>query len=213
MSNRVFCATIPKCSTHLLRACFLRLGLDHTPLEVRPERELAVQAIYQAYQDEGEARLFWGSAVPSMDDTTIERGLDRLIDDLDQLQPGTFFMGHYAYSPRLAAALREREIPVVLIARDPRAALLSMVDSVVHRGVPVKLARNVPTDAEGIAAALTVGNEAVHSLQANFDAFRGWLDEPGALAIWFEDLVGPRGGGSLTHQVATVERLVDHIGA
>jgi len=144
--------------------------------------------------------------------SVIETGFEHLLASLDALQPGSFLNGHYAYEPRLAAALRERGIAVVVIGRDPRAALLSMADYLIRRREPRELADRLPSDADAIFEVLIRGNEHVRSLQENFDAYRGWLDVPGTLLVRFEDLVGPNGSGSLGRQAATITQIAGHVG-
>ena len=212
MSLRVFCVSLPKCGTHLLRSCLLRLGLDHSAFEVSAERELAVQATYRTYQVDDPERWFWGNAPSVVAPSLIESGFQALLAELANLQPGTFLHGHYAYEPRLAAALRTHGIAVVVISRDPRAALLSMADYLLQRREPRELAQRLPTETAALYEALVAGNDVVRSLQENFDAYRDWLDDPEALVVHFEDLVGPQGGGSIGRQAATITRIAQHAG-
>jgi hypothetical protein len=212
VSLRVFCVSLPKCGTHLLRSCLLRLGLDHSSFEVSAERELAVQATYLTHQGDTQARWFWGNAESVVERNIVESGFQELISALDTLPEGAFLNGHYAYDPRLAAALRERGIAVIVISRDPRAALLSMVDYVQHRGEPRELAQRLPAERTALLEALVLGTPHVRSLQENFDAYRPWLADASTLAIRFEDLVGPQGGGSLGRQAATISRIAQHVG-
>lgn len=46
-----------------------------------------------------------------------------------------------------------------------------------------------------------------------FGLWRGWLDDPSALCVRFEDLVGARGGGDEAIRIDTIARILDHVGS
>ena len=41
--------------------------------------------------------------------------------------------------------------------------------------------------------------------------YMGWLNHEGTLTVRFEDLVGPKGGGSEDSQLATLARIASHV--
>ena len=46
----------------------------------------------------------------------------------------------------------------------------------------------------------------------DFLRWRGWIDDPTALAVKFEDLVGVRGNGSETTRLQTIEKIINYLG-
>lgn len=46
----------------------------------------------------------------------------------------------------------------------------------------------------------------------SFESVAQWMTWPGAILAFFEDLVGPNGGGSSSVQLQSLELILDHVG-
>lgn len=55
-------------------------------------------------------------------------------------------------------------------------------------------------------------NLAQPDIGTDFSRWQGWLSEPSAFAVRFEDLVGERGGGSEAKRLYLVEQILDFLG-
>lgn len=111
--------------------------------------------------------------------------------------------------------------PIVLNYRDPRDALVSMINFLEGRtpqgygnfyefDVFSAILASKPTWEEKIDYAIRdrsfIGRDELETSM--------WLlHHPAVCKVSYEDLVGPRGGGSRERQVAAIERLLRHLGA
>jgi hypothetical protein len=88
-----------------------------------------------------------------------------------------------------------------------------MANYVLHRGLPADLVPKMNhLDMEQALALLLTGDDDLVPFASYFDSFRGWLEADGVLALRFEDIVGPRGGGEGGGQIARLTALAEHIG-
>jgi sulfotransferase 6B1 len=76
----------------------------------------------------------------------------------------------------------------------------------------------LPDDESRLRAVITglpgdrAGVPLLESMAERLDAYLGWLDAPGVLAVRFEDLVGARGGGDVDRQRALIRDIGAHVG-
>lgn len=109
---------------------------------------------------------------------------------------------------------------LIYLYRDPRDVLLSMVNYLARRApdrlgtfgdqqVYAGILQSVPTLDERLTLALT---DPCFPGTADFARGLWLLRHPQVLAVSFEDLVGPRGGGSAEAQAAALARLADFLG-
>lgn len=148
-------------------------------------------------------------------------GRDALVHELDRVPGRSYMTGHLAYDRDLAAALESSDARLVLFIRDPRAVVVSMARyfrTNPRHNLHATVQRRFPDDEE-LRTAVIEGFEADdHArrcvpMRQRLELFAPWLEEPGALVLRFEDLVGPRGGGSEAAQADAVARLAAHVGA
>ncbi len=113
------------------------------------------------------------------------------------------------------------EPPVILNYRDPRDALVSLINFVegktpkgygnfYERRVFNAILRGKSTMAEKIDYAL---RDPYFLARTEFEKAIWLLHHPGVCKVRYEDLVGPRGGGTRETQVAAVHRVLEHVGA
>jgi hypothetical protein len=207
MRGRALLTSIPKCGKNLVRSYFDALGLRRTT----DDTDLAITAGYT------QAR--WLAATRGRTDgldAYLQQGrpaYERLLRSFASLPDGRFLHGHVAFDAELCAAARAARLPIVFLYRDPRACLASLAHFLVDWGEPADLLprlarRDVPTALQ----MLLESDGTTTWLEDVYASYEGWRDAPGVLMLRYEDLVGPRGGGSEERQVATLVALARHIG-
>jgi sulfotransferase 6B1 len=139
----------------------------------------------------------------------LERRLSRVPD-------GCFVSAHCVYSPELASLFAGEQMRVVCILRDPRDVAVSQMHYIKQKKRhPIHDAfMALPSDSERLLVSIRgglLGMRELLSLDERYRQFLGWQDDENAMVIKFEDLVGPRGGGSAEAQRRTVERVARHV--
>jgi hypothetical protein len=74
---------------------------------------------------------------------------------------------------------------------------------------------SLPSDTERLLVSIRgglLGGREMLSLDERYRQFLGWQRDENSVLVKFEDLVGPRGGGSAEAQRRTVERVARHLG-
>ena len=140
----------------------------------------------------------------------LERRLSRVPD-------GCFVNAHCVYSPELASLFAGERMRVVCILRDPRDVAVSQMHYIKQKKRhPIHDAfMALPSDNERLLVSIRgglLGKRTLLSLDERYRQFLGWQDDENAIVVKFEDLVGPRGGGSAEAQRRTVERVARHLG-
>lgn len=142
----------------------------------------------------------------------------RLRKQLLAVPNGQFITAHFPHQPELCRLLDSCRFRIILVVRDPRDVCVSHA-KYIHRlkrhPLHATYAR-MPDDAtrlmtsikgltphDGVPGLLDVGTR--------FRRFLGWYGNPHTLVCRFEDLIGPRGGGSREAQSACVSSILDHI--
>ena len=128
------------------------------------------------------------------------------------MAPGQITLAHLPFDPSFEASIDDTR--VVFLIRDPRDVVLSEAHYAAARpNHPYHAAfERCTTLADRIRVAID-GDEAVdmRSIAVRLDRYGGWLDGT-AHVVRFEDLVGPRGGGSTERQHAAVHDLYAYLG-
>lgn len=135
---------------------------------------------------------------------------------LRKVPDGSVVSAHCTYTPELAELVGEQKMRTVCIIRDPRDTAVShmhylkqLSQHVVHREYMA-----LPGDRERLLVSIRGGKLGRHTLQSldeRYRRFLGWEREGGAAMVKFEELVGPRGGGSAGAQRRAIERIVNHL--
>lgn len=201
---RVLVNSIPKAGTHLLTA-----ALEHVP-NLRPAWvHVATREVAAAEREEQ----------PLLLDSQDHMDRHRLAEMLRRPKYGQYATAHLFPYPALLDDLDDLRYRVVFMVRDPRDVVVSMT---AYRG---SLSRHpqrrryreaLRTDEARLLATIegVPGDEfgpASPSFGRRLSAWAPWLSAPNTLSCRFEDLVGPRGGGSTRAQVDTIRRIGDHI--
>ncbi|WP_341580054.1 hypothetical protein [Microbacterium schleiferi] len=195
-ADPVMVNTLAKAGTHLLMSL-----LDAFP----------------AYRFSG--RHFTFSVIDLHEPELTERNA-RLARQMSKVRRGQYMTGHLAYHDSIARTVDDAGFRQLLVVRDPRALIVSgalYMRSYERHPLHATVARRFTSDADvirGVIAGFDQDNGTRHlrPMSERLDAFVPWLDEPGALLVRFEDLVGSAGGGTDELQFETARRISEHLG-
>lgn len=153
-----------------------------------------------------------GVHLTAADESRLERALGRV-------REGQYVSAHlpaHAGVRRLLDSLRFR---TVFIVRDPRDVAVSDVHYIL--GFPQHPLHErlsaMPDMTQRLASVIDGlpdrrdGVLLMEPMARRLDDYLGWLDTPGVLTVRFEDLIGPRGGGDPTVQIAAVQAVAAHV--
>lgn len=144
----------------------------------------------------------------------VEQG--RMREWLGVLAGDEYIMAHLPWSAALPAALQGLSCRHLAIIRDPRSLLLSLLfDTHPMPRFLIEPLAGLPHDEQlnfmlaggtvpGSDMTLTGFAEAYRSMSA-------WLDNPDCLVVRFENLIGPKGGGSVERQQAELKKMASYL--
>lgn len=142
----------------------------------------------------------------ALSDSTVRR--------LQRLERGGVTLGHLPAHPPLIEALDKYGIKVLFMIRDPRDMLVSYVKYVTSIDVTHPAHRyflDLPNDHSRLLAVINGVDGIVSPISVVLEKFSGWLDS-GAMVIRFEDIIGPKGGGSKDKQLKVVYDIAEFLG-
>jgi hypothetical protein len=130
---------------------------------------------------------------------------------------GKIVGGHAAFSPELLALLRAQSVNMIVIRRDPRDILVSFADWIDGRPDYFMHPDFAGLTREQKVARLIRGGAGSGYILRPFGEVltraEGWLTAgDDVLKVSFEDLVGPKGGGTLDRQATAVAKICRHLG-
>jgi hypothetical protein len=221
-SGRAFLTTIPKSGTHVLTAFLPMVGIDRTP-SGHEELVETGEFLYMARRWPEAAERLMKHDVSAERVREMEERFARALESFRTLVrntgPGQYVFFHYLFHPLLLEAVREAGLPIVFLYRDPRDLVISMMNHILRDRAQRKhslLARLATEEARLLA--LIEGSPrqgadwGAYPLEALYGRYDGWREQSDVLCLRFEDVIGPRGGGSLRRQYRAFERLVEHLG-
>ena len=136
---------------------------------------------------------------------------------LSMVPEDCFVTAHCVYTPELAGLFQEGGLKTVCILRDPRDVAVSQMHYLKqlknHFAHEEYMA--LPSDRERLLVSIRgaeLGGRKLQSLAERYGRFLRWERDGGAVMVKFEDLVGPKGGGSEEAQQLAVERVATHLG-
>lgn len=205
MPDKVLLTSVPKCGTHLLLRYFPLVGFRRGG----PSDEI--------------------------------RWDDSFLNFVRHLEAGYFSSWHYQWSQALSDIVSDNGIKVVFLYRDPRAHLASYMHFILETNdhpwhdylagclrTPAERMRNL---IEGFSydklplvqpkgspkLPLSSKDPAVRArkfggVRERYLRFENWLREASCFRVRFEDVVGPKGGGSAERQIGVVRRLMAFTG-
>lgn len=146
-------------------------------------------------------------------DPVPDLDVERLTRYLRRCPQGMFVTTHAGYQSALAETVGELGFRHVLLLRDPRDMAVSLVHFIVggdwlprHRYFNDAL-RSFDDRLLAVIRGYEDGQAWLPSVATVLDTYIPWLDRPDVLVCRFEDLVGPRGGGSADVQRAEIVRI------
>jgi sulfotransferase 6B1 len=190
----LFANSMPKAGTHLQERMFDLLGYR-------------LSSILELGPSSGQA------ALSDAQIALVSRRLRRL-------RPGCSIRAHAFHFPELERHIIGNDVKTVTIVRDPRDVCVSDAFYVARTPGHRLHAHYRALDEAGRIMASIVGVEsgalggAAPSLgiAEHYRRFLPWLERGPGMVVRFEDLVGPRGGGSDEAQRAALGGIVEHLG-
>jgi hypothetical protein len=145
---------------------------------------------------------------------------DRIRRVLASIKDGQYMTAHFPPLPTLLSMLADLGFKTVCIIRDPRDIVVSnalFIPRVRRHDLYARFHAEFRTPEEQIMACITgfPPNELGRGLESIGDRlrkFQPWREHSRAYTTRFEDLVGPRGGGSNDLQIQEVMRIGAHVG-
>jgi hypothetical protein len=140
-----------------------------------------------------------------------------VIKSLNNIQDGHYAGGHLPYSDCMLDLANSRGVQVMHILRDPRDVLLSWAHYVPktdwHYG---RLGLEGHTLEERVKKILHGYQSGAFKIESFLNILRrsnSWIEQEGVLAVRFEDLVGPKGGGNTEVQINAIHRIASFVDA
>jgi len=138
---------------------------------------------------------------------------------LNAVSAGGFIEHHIAYSRELAALLQRRDMRMLMMVRDPRDAVVSLVNYLLKAAHhPLHAFFSALPEHERLTRAIIgvrgdeTGGAELSDIGARYRRRVGWMNDPIVCVMRFEDLVGPAGGGDAQRQHQSLHRLLHHLG-
>jgi hypothetical protein len=127
-----------------------------------------------------------------------------------------FFHMHAMYDLNLKRCFHKRNYRVIYLIRDPRDQLISLLNYIRDKGWsygPFRMDKPFGklTYDQQIEEMITGSRYGVSVPKVFFDKRKGWSAWNEALTVKYEELVGPKGGGSKQRQMTELRRIVEHI--
>lgn len=192
--GKVLVTTLPKSGTHFLNLLMPQLGFQ------------------RHFCDLGELT----SGLIDPDSDIVRAHAERLTRVVETMPNGSFIIDHVPYSSLLMHWLQKRRVKVVTLIRNPYDFVVSLSHHLKRHpreNVPADLSLHAlqhhitlatETDAEGqILPPL---------LKRYLRRFEGWVADERAHVLRFEEVIGPRGGGAFSTQLAAGIALCAHLG-
>ncbi len=164
---------------------------------------------------------------------------ERFVGYVNNVQSGQHVAWHYPWTRELSTLVRQRDVRVVFLYRDPRACVASKMHFIMktpqhpsyryftehlktNEARLIRLIEGIPDKdfeiyfsddtARPPVGACTLPSKLRGGINSIYGMFAGWLDDPQSLPLRFEDVVGPRGGGDRSVQLETIRRIMDFTG-
>lgn len=210
---RVVANSVPKSGTHLLGTLLTILGFEQ--MGFGGIRSHLVSGPFtpakRLLRARSKDKVSIGVVSPQqIDRRWLKRRLRKVRED-------SFVTAHCIYTPELASLFREEGMKVVCILRDPRDTAVSQLHHIKERKQHFahKAFVALPSDRERLLFSIRggeLGGRELLSLDERYRRFSGWSKDADTVVVRFEDVIGPRGGGSAEAQREAVERIASHVG-
>lgn len=226
--------SLPKSGTHLLERALMLLGVTNReatrslPRRVTDRLGLSAPPFIEHRSARRWSRVHLqgerygpdaGHSIPVGVFSPIYVPAPVMVSWLRPAVSGAFVKAHLPYDPGLATLFDQTGTRPITILRDPRAVVASMVPYVLDAGNfrhGLKQEFQMRSEEERIDFVIEGGTaqngQPLLSLAEAFASVLDWSRHPGSLVVRFEDLVGPRGGGSAEALEVTLEAITGHLG-
>jgi hypothetical protein len=150
--------------------------------------------------------------IPTVNGQNVDRwGFNKLIDSL---RSGQVLVAHLPYSSRRESVVNKKGVKSIFMVRDIRDIILSRTKYISRNEDHEFNNYYKKLHNERQKVQLTIfGDEdkGIIPMRSRLEQFLGWLDTE-ALVLRFEDLLGPKGGGSTERQLSTLQKMYDKLG-
>jgi hypothetical protein len=202
--SKVFLATLPKSGTHFLTRFFFHMGFKRLFLEDLGYRVLIQQALTGELNGDESIRL--------------QESRNSVIRSAATLAENSYICHHYSYDAVLVSHLTDAGLAPIFLMRDPRDYVVSLTNHILKHGDHKhhqRFATMGSSDERYIAVIEGLPAEgdfpAVSPLTYTYGLMQGWLKDPEVLGVKFEQVIGPKGGGTLEQQQTTFGKILEHI--
>lgn len=133
---------------------------------------------------------------------------------------GRYFAAHMWYRDDVSALYADHNVKCLLMIRDPRDIIVSGVHFILsrpshhmHRYFKSIQSKDdqIRNYIEGVAPDKSDRNIPLYNIRKSYENYTNWDRSDYNLTIRFEDLIGPRGGGSELVQRGIVKEVADHL--
>ncbi len=156
-----------------------------------------------------------GDTIPVGVDMPRQIPLSSISHSLNQLGTGSFLSCHIPYSEALAEHLKQHNLKMIIVLRDPRDVVLSHASYIADTpGHPLNTVYKSLTKEERISAStngLEFDGIKLLSIVERWNSMLPWLAHPNVHVVKFEDVVGPEGGGDADRQISVIKDLADFL--
>lgn len=213
---KIFVNSLPKSGTNLVAKLIEGLGYKYSNKSIALSSKLGR---YERIKRLTRSRWFRGGSIEIGLEINADLSSAWVEKYLTQVQDGQYVTGHAAYSDHLNEILINNGYKIIQVIRNPLDVMFSYAKYIIE-----KENRYYPTHAT--LASLTL-NERVKLLAkggrlSDCDYYlrgirevlrsqEGWFQNQTALPIRFEDLVGPKGGGTQDAQKNIVKEICSYI--
>ena len=139
---------------------------------------------------------------------------EKFYDFVQNLQAGEYSAWHYFWNEKLVSIIRNIGAKVVFLYRDPRAQVCSYTNFIMRTSAHpfYNLFQSQRNDEERIKILFQGLPHQVQGVAGFYKTHELWLSNPDVYKVRFEDIVGPKGGGSVEKQLQVVRELIDFTG-
>lgn len=202
----VLANSLPKGGTHLLVRMLEQLpGLHRVRLQLS-------SMTYEAFRPVGDE-----PTVPVGVVSLCECSQSKIRSQLARLPVNCFITSHISHSEVFGALLRDLDMRMVTMVRDPRDVALSSARYLTvqqsHRLHRYFMALSEDDRILACIRGVTVDGRMLYpGVRCATERVLGWATDPRVCMTRFEDLVGPLGGGTGEQQKRTIADIASHIG-
>ncbi|MCK4943589.1 MAG: sulfotransferase domain-containing protein [Candidatus Aminicenantes bacterium] len=209
---RVIINSFPKSGTHLLGRLVENLGFIDLPI-------MLVEDFCVDFNKRGD----WHTWKPIVDSGITEfsnpsRKPESTEISLRRIRNGQFCTSHLKYSKFSSLSLKYLKIKHLFIIRDIRDCIISQErwrrDLKAHDFLPKWFfyLNALKSDEERLLTVIEGKDRFLEPYSYHLDYGWGWLDDSNVLIVRYENLIGPKGGGTVNKQKEEIKMVANYLG-